>query len=86
MHVLDVLISGTIGTLVALVPAPPAWVSNGFSALSGLFPYVDSLGVWIPVGLALTIGGAIVAAYVAGVVIKLIRMVVSYLTLGGGAT
>jgi hypothetical protein len=83
------MVSTVIGTalsgIAALVPAPPSWVADGMGQLSQLYDKAGSFSAWIPVGLALTLGGWIIGAQVVVVGLRLVRMAISYATFGGGA-
>lgn len=83
---LSALISG-IGTLLdALVPGVPAWVATSLEKAGQVTGYLYQLDTWIPVGFAFNVAAAVIAAYLVGLIIGIVRVVASYLTLGGGAT
>lgn len=65
------------------IPDVPAWVSNP-SAISVVFQFVGSMGIWFPTATVVLIIGAIFAARLLGLAIKSGRMVLSLLTGGGG--
>ena len=64
---------------------PPAWFTDSGSLFASLFGVADSLGVWLPIGLALTIGSAVLGCLVIGFGIKLVRILLSFATAGGGS-
>jgi len=66
-------------------PDPDELDGTVTSGLGTLFGYAGGFGSWVPWS---TIGGAlllVVACLVAAGVIKLVRIVASFLTLGGGS-
>lgn len=71
----------------SVMPAldPPAWFTGAGTALSGLFSAAASMGVWIPIPLALNVMGVLFASMFGGAIIKLARIVASFLTAGGGS-
>jgi hypothetical protein len=62
----------------------PSWLSNPSSAIGQVFQAAGSMGAWFPVTLASTVLLSVLAVWVAGFAIKVARIVVSFLTLGGG--
>lgn len=73
-----------IGGLISLPPVPsfladlPGYVSTAAS-------YVASTGVWIPWALMGTVIGVWAVCLAAGLAVKVVRIVASFLTLGGGS-
>lgn len=65
--------------------APPAWMSQGTAALSTVWSYAAGLGAWVPWSFAGTVIGAIVASVGIGFAIKIVRIVASFFTAGGGS-
>lgn len=66
------------------VPSPPAWLSSPDGALMTVFGGVYSMSVWFPTGLVMIVVGAAFLARLAGLGIKVARMVLSLFTGGGG--
>lgn len=62
----------------------PDWVFAGIGYVASAMAYVSSLGNWIPFDLGGVVMLAALAAWVLGVGIKIVRIVASFLTLGGG--
>jgi hypothetical protein len=83
MGVLGGLVHAVIGSLPT-VPVPD-WLSAGSAGVSTIAGYGSGLGVWLPVSLIITVLGALIAAWLTGFVIKVARIVASFLTLGGGS-
>jgi hypothetical protein len=77
---------GLAGFLVGLFPSggAPAWLTDGAGYLSQLFEKASGLGAWINFGLAGTVMAAVLACVALGLGIKVVRMVVSVFTGGGG--
>lgn len=63
----------------------PGWFTGAGTAVAGLFSAAGSMGVWIPIPLALNVMGVLFAAMFGGALIKLARIVASFLTAGGGS-
>lgn len=83
------LVSSVLGTLMsgvaALVPDVPSWVPTGLTKVGDVYEHASEFSAWIPVGLAVTIVLWLLAAQVIVIGMKLVRVAVSYVTLGGGA-
>lgn len=77
------LVNNTLGALPAI--SVPSWVSAIPDALQTVFQYADSMGAWFPAGLLRTVILGLLAVSSAGFLIRLGRMALSFLTLGGGA-
>lgn len=75
---------GWAGALVTL-PAPPAFLGQigGFASTAG--SYVGSTGAWMPWTLLGTVIGVWAACLLAGLIIKGVRIVLSFLSAGGGS-
>jgi len=76
-----------IKAVVGLLPtgAAPAWLDDGAGYMAEIFGLVSGLGAWVPVSLAVTVVAAVLACVVIGFLIKVIRIVASFLTAGGGS-
>lgn len=66
------------------LPNPPGWLYSAEAPISTVFSAVGSMGVWFPGGVVLGVIGAVFAARMAGLVIKIARMALSLFTGGGG--
>ena len=64
---------------------PPAWFTGAGAAIGSLFGAAASMGVWIPIPLALNVMAVLFTAMFGGAIIKLARIVASFLTAGGGS-
>lgn len=62
----------------------PDWVFSGISFVASAMAYVSHLGNWIPFEFGSIVMVAVIAAWCLGVAIKLVRVVASFVTLGGG--
>jgi hypothetical protein len=83
MQAVNGLISGIFSVMP---PLPvPAWFTGAGTALANLFGAATSMGVWIPIPLALNVMATLFAAMFGGALIKLGRIVLSFLTAGGGS-
>lgn len=63
----------------------PAWMTSTDGAMATVFTYAASMGAWFPMGLATTVAVAVLATYAVAFVVKVVRIVASFLTLGGGS-
>lgn len=70
---------------LAVFPGPPGWATN-FSAIGTVFQALGSMSVWFPTATVVLIIGAVFAARLIGMGVKVARMVLSLLTGGGGHT
>ena len=81
---------GFMGWVVSLIfsnlSAPPGWVTSALSGAGTAWTAVQSASTWVPVDTALTVAAAILATWFICGVITLVRMIISYFTLGGGVT
>ena len=71
--------------IAAVVPDVPSWVSQGSAGIRTVMTYATSLGNWVPLTLFVVCVTAVVGCLVAGLLIKVIRIIASYVTLGGGS-
>ena len=84
--VLDILTLIIGGLLDALpVTTPPAWISTGVSYMPQVFTFAASMGVWFPWSLLGIVLAAVVTTWVGGFVVKVVRIVISHVTGGGGS-
>ena len=75
---------GWLGGTVHL-PAVPSFLGDlaGYVATAG--SYVASTGAWIPWSLMVTVIGVWAACLGAGLAVKVVRIIASFLTAGGGS-
>lgn len=83
LDLLRSIVSALLGTLPLVTV--PSWLASGSAAASDIAAMGSGLGVWIPAGLIMTVTGALLAAWLAGFAVKGVRIVASFLTLGGGS-
>jgi hypothetical protein len=65
--------------------AIPSWFLQSTSVMSGLFTDAQTMGVWLPIPLAVTVATLLFASIMGGALIKLARIVLSLFTAGGGS-
>jgi len=85
LDLLSFLIGGVMQGISALVPDPPSWVGPGMAQLANVYDKAGQFDNWIPVALALTVVGWILSAMAIAAGMRLARVAISYVTLGGGA-
>lgn len=80
-------LGGVMDGLLGVFPTVevPDWLESLSSVTGLVFGYANSMGVWFPAGLAATVAGAIIAAWLIAFTIKGLRIVVSHFTGGGGS-
>ena len=84
LSLLGLVLHGVVSVLPSL-PGPPSWLTSSNSAVATVFQYADSMSVWFPTSLVLTILTGIGAIWAAAFLLKISRMVVSLFTCGGGS-
>jgi hypothetical protein len=62
----------------------PSWLGTS-GPMGTIFQDAALMGVWFPMGLLVTVLGAVLAAWLVGFGIKLTRIVASFFTVGGGS-
>jgi len=67
-------------------PAPPAWFGDAAGFIGTVGDYIGWFDPWAPIPLVLAIMGLWVITFALSIGLKLARMVISYMTFGGGAT
>jgi ABC-type molybdate transport system permease subunit len=74
------------GFFLDLIPAPPGWASSALSAAGEVLGYMAGFETWLPMQLAFTVAGAVIATYFVSLMIGATRWLLSYFFLGGGST
>lgn len=70
--------------LAALVPPVPSWLSSLPGVIAQVAGTLAKAGHWFPVELVAPVLVVVVGAWIAGLAIKVVRIVASFATLGGG--
>jgi len=80
--------SSVLQWLVAGIPLPPPpdWFGDAASFFTMVGTYMAWFQPWAPVSLVLAIMGLWVITFTLSIGLKLARMVLSFVTFGGGAT
>lgn len=78
---------GLVNFITGLLPSmdPPAWLSSGDGLMGTVWGYGAGLGAWVPWSLAGTVLASALACAASGFVIKVVRIVASFFTAGGGS-
>jgi len=73
--------------LLSVLPTvtAPEWLMDSTGAAATVFSAAGSMGVWFPASLLLTVLAGLLTLWLAGFGIKLVRMVASFFTAGGGS-
>lgn len=83
MGVLDAIVGGIFSIMPDV--AVPGWFTGSLDAIGGLFGAATTMGVWIPVPLALAVASILFMAMMGGAIIKLARVIASFVSGGGGS-
>lgn len=86
LGVLGAIIGTIFEAVMFLIPSPPEWLLGGVADAWALISEAYVMDRWLPIDLALVVGTAVLGAYAIAVVIGVTRLIVSYFTLGSGAT
>lgn len=81
------MVTSFVQGLLDLVPLPPIpdWLSSGAGAVGSVAAQMGALSNWIPVTVGVAIIGTILAIIVAAAAVKVVRIIASFLTAGGGS-
>lgn len=81
------LVAGFASFVIGLVPAPgvPAFFTDATNAASSVGDLFASVSVWFPLGLVAAVLTAWALTWGVGVSIKVVRIVASFFTAGGGS-
>lgn len=81
------LIAGLVGAIGSMFPTmeSPAFLTTLADKVAVVTDWMAPLGVWVPLGAAGNATQVVLAAAAAAIAIKLIRLVVSLFTGGGGS-
>lgn len=73
--------------LCAALPAVPVpgWLTGGAATVGEVLGKAAALGNWVPFELAAVVVASVVVCLLAGVAIKVARIVASFMTVGGGS-
>lgn len=76
-----------VHSLLGLIPewTAPEWVTSAGSAIASVLSWVDSLSVWFPMRLLGVVAAAVTGAWLVSFGVKIVRIVASFLTAGGGS-
>lgn len=64
---------------------PPNWLDNAEGGIQTLFQGGASMGAWLPIQFALGCIGVVLAVKLLALGIRIVRIIASFLTAGGGA-
>lgn len=80
-------LTAVVAFMLGLLPtiAVPSWLTTAGSAVSTVLGYASTMGAWIPLDVGLTVVGAFLSCLAASFGIKLVRIVLSFFTAGGGS-
>ena len=81
-------LAGLASLLWLLVPDIPVpdWLTNQSGVLGSMLHGVRALNEFVPLALAVTVLGAVLLVAGIAVGIRIVRMIISHVTGGGGAT
>lgn len=78
---------GLVRGIIGLLPTsgPPGWVSEAGQYIETGVDKVGGLSAWVPLETAMMVLAAVMACIAAGFFIKIMRIVASFFTAGGGS-
>lgn len=78
---------GLVAALLSFLPtnSPPEWLTTIGGAVGTVYGYASLMGAWFPVTLVRNVALAVIASILIGFVIKVVRIVASFVTVGGGS-
>lgn len=81
------VVEAVVGALLGALPVvePPAWFKDADGAMQTFVGYFADMGHWMPVNLMVTVFLAVLGSVVIGFGIKVVRIVLSFATAGGGS-
>lgn len=83
MDALQAVLSFVFGLFPTI--AVPSWLTNASSDFNAAVSEFGKMQAWLPIPLAVTVTTALLACVVVGFGIKLVRIVASFVTVGGGS-
>lgn len=85
LDLLNDAVTKLFSLIASAVPSPPAWLSDGANMISTVVQYAGEFDSWVPMSIAGPIVVIVPVCLVAGLIIKVARIVLSFFTLGGGS-
>lgn len=87
LEALLTVFTGLIRMVIRLFPTTPApsWLADGDGLLQTIWSYGSGLGAWVPWTTVAQVFAAVISCLVAALSIRLVRIVASFLTGGGGS-
>lgn len=83
--VLD-LLEWVLGQLDQVIPEVPDWFSQASAAIASFMSYADGMSRWIPFDVVAVVVPGFLVLVAIGFGVKLVRIVASFLTAGGGSS
>lgn len=76
-----------VGELIETIPVAvvPDWLGSATSYIPTVFSFAHSMGVWFPWGVLSIVLMAVFGVWIASFGLKIIRIIVSHVTGGGGS-
>lgn len=84
-HVLGVIVDFFLALMESVLPMPPGWIDQGTGAIAQVVSIAAQLDNWVPISFAGPVILFMPVILFAGFAIRLIRIILSFATLGGGA-
>jgi hypothetical protein len=84
LHVALFLVGILFVPVVGLLPGPPSWLTSATGPIANVFAGAQHLGAWFPVGIVSTVLIFLAGIWSIAFAIKLVRIVGSFFTGGGG--
>lgn len=85
LTILSSFLSVPIGGLLDLLPEPPAWYFDAVSIFHDVIDLLYAFETYLPIDFAINVALYIIAIYLVTMLAEITRLVLSFVTLGGGA-
>lgn len=83
LAVAKAVVTGVLSVIPSV--SVPSWLSGRNSTLSNVLGYFTGFGAWIPLNLAGAVIGSLLVLVGVSFTVKVVRIVLSYVTAGGGS-
>ena len=80
-----VIMRTSVDGLMEMIPSPPDWYWDALDIFHAVLALVYEFDTYVPVTFSITVASAVISTYLFTIAAELVRMVLSFITLGGGA-
>lgn len=86
VELLTGFVSAILSAVTSVIPPPPPTLLDVLSQWDSVIYWIHSFDAWLPLDVALYAAGAVLTSYLVAYAVQGLRMLLSIITLGGGAT